>query len=228
LLVDRDQANKADTEIEKALGEASRRAASHWPALLALLVIAAGYWLISESLAPIPREVVAGAVMVGVVSILLARLRGRHLLGRALGLGLIAAITLAEVISTLLLVSLLPRREAIPPPSLLRDAAILWCINIVIFALWYWAIDGGGPLMRHNHPYEGKDFLFPQQQQQNEKNSWSPSFVDYLFLAFNHSTAFSPTDTAVLSRRAKMLVMIQAALSLMSIAVLAAKAINSL
>ena len=225
--MDRHQDHKVDTEIEKALGEASRRAASRWPALLALLVVAAGYWLISESLAPVPREVVAGAVMVGVVLILLAWLRGRHLLGRALGLGLIAAITLAEVISTLLLVSLLPRREAIPPPSLLRDAAILWCINIVIFALWYWAIDGGGPLMRHPPPYEAKDFLFPQQQQ-NEKNAWSPSFVDYLFLAFNHSTAFSPTDTAVLSRRAKMLVMIQAALSLMSIAVLAAKAINSL
>jgi uncharacterized membrane protein len=110
---------------------------------------------------------------------------------------------------------------------LLRDAALIWIINVVTFALWYWEIDGGGPLMRKVRPHEAKDFLFPQQAW-GEAETWSPRFLDYLFLAFNHSTAFSPTDTAVLSRRAKVLVMIQASLSLMAIAVLIAKAINSL
>jgi uncharacterized membrane protein len=81
--------------------------------------------------------------------------------------------------------------------------------------------------MRGVRPHEPKDFLFPQQAW-GEPEKWSPRFLDYLFLAFNHSTVFSPTDTAVLSRRAKVLVMIQAALSLMAIAVLIAKAINSL
>ena len=139
---------------------------------------------------------------------------------------LIGAITLAEVVSTLLLVSILPR-AAIGPTVLLQDAALIWVINVVTFALWYWEIDGGGPLMRKVHPHEAKDFLFPQQAI-GEPENWSPRFLDYLFLAFNHSTAFSPTDTAVLSRRAKVLVMLQALLSLMAIAVLIAKAINSL
>ena len=80
-------------------------------------------------------------------------------------------------------------------------------------------------------PHQPKDFLFPQEAQgqaRGEQGKWLPNFLDYLFLAFNHSTAFSPTDTAVLSRRAKVLVMVQATLALMSVAVLVAKAINSL
>jgi hypothetical protein len=195
---------------------------------VALLVIAAAYWVLSEGLTPVPREVLAGVVVAGIALLLLARLRGRHLLGRALALGLIALITLAEATSTLLLVALLPHAEVVPPTALLRDAAIIWSINVVTFALWYWEIDGGGPVMRRLGPYESKDFLFPQQAQEGNEGSWHPSFIDYLFLAFNHSTAFSPTDTAVLSRRAKVLTMIQALLSLMAIAVLAARAINAL
>ena len=81
--------------------------------------------------------------------------------------------------------------------------------------------------MRKVRPHQAKDFLFPQQAV-GEPENWSPRFIVYLFLAFNHSTAFSPTDTAALSQRAKVLVMIQATLSLMAIAVLIAKAINSL
>ena len=98
---------------------------------------------------------------------------------------------------------------------------------MVTFALWYWAIDGGGPGIRHERPYEAKDFLFPQEQG-GKKEHWCPGFVDYLVLAFNHSTAFSPTGTAILSKRAKVLLMIQALLLLMAISVLAARAINAL
>jgi hypothetical protein len=205
-----------------------------WPAIVALFVIAAAYWILSESLKVVSREVMLGVVVAGTVLILLARLQGRHLLVRSLAIGLIAAVTLAEATSILLLVALLPRGEAIRAPALLRDAAIIWGINVVTFALWYWEIDGGGPVMRRLGSYQSKDFLFPQRAAGGEENgvpstsSWSPDFIDYLFLAFNHSTAFSPTDTAVLSRRAKVLVMIQATLSLMTIAVLAAKAINTL
>jgi hypothetical protein len=217
-------------EIEAAL----HRRIPRWPAIVALLVIAAAYWVLSESLKVVSREVMLGVVVAGIALILLARLRGRHLLVRSLALGLIAAVTLAEATSMLLLVALLPRREAVPATALLRDAAIIWGINVVTFALWYWEIGGGGPVMRRLRPYQSKDFLFPQQAVREEENegsstsSWSPDFIDYLFLAFNHSMAFSPTDTAVLSRRAKVLVMIQATLSLMAIAVLAAKAINTL
>ena len=213
-------------ETEDALEETSRQDIQRWPALLALLVIVIAYSQISENLAPLPRFAIPGIVIIGILLMGLAISRGRHLLVRPIALVLIGAITIAEVISSLLLVSILPRIH-IDPTGLLRDAALIWVINVVTFALWYWEIDGGGPLMRKMRPHEAKDFLFPQQAI-GESEKWRPRFLDYLFLAFNHSTAFSPTDTAVLSRRAKVLVMIQAALSLMAIAVLIAKAINTL
>lgn len=207
-----------------------------WPAIVALFVIAAAYWILSESLKVVSREVMLGVVVAGTSLILLARLQGRHLLVRSLAIGLIAAVTLAEATSILLLVALLPRGEAIPAPALLRDAAIIWGINVVTFALWYWEIDGGGPVMRRLRPYQSKDFLFPQQAAREEENegssistsSWSPDFIDYLFLAFNHSAAFSPTDTGILSRKAKVLVMIQSTISLAVVVVIIAKAINAL
>jgi uncharacterized membrane protein len=213
-------------ETEDALEETSRQDIQRWPALLALLVIVIAYSQISENLAPLPRFAIPAIVIIGILLMGLAISRGRHLLVRPIALVLIGAITIAEVISSLLLVSILPRIH-IDPTGLLRDAALIWVINVVTFALWYWEIDGGGPLMRKMRPHEAKDFLFPQQAI-GESEKWRPRFLDYLFLAFNHSTAFSPTDTAILSRRAKVLVMIQAALSLMAIAVLIAKAINTL
>jgi uncharacterized membrane protein len=222
--VDKDP--RAPRETEEALEETSKNHIQRWPAFLALLVIVVAYSEISAKLAPLPRFAIPAVVIAGILLIALAITRGRHLLVRPIALILIGAITLAEVVSTLLLVSALPR-GVIRPTELLRDAALIWVINVVTFALWYWEIDGGGPLMRKARPHQAKDFLFPQQAFGEPKN-WSPRFLDYLFLAFNHSTAFSPTDTAVLGRRAKVLVMIQATLSLMTIAVLIAKSINSL
>lgn len=211
---------------EDALEGRTKSRIQRWPSILALLVIAVAYSEISEGLALVPRVVIPVAVLTGVLLIWLALLRDKHLVVRPIALGLLGFITLVEIASTLLLVSILPR-GAVGPTSLLKDAALIWVINVVTFALWYWEIDGGGPLMRRDYPHEPKDFLFPQQAQ-GEQDKWLPGFLDYLFLAFNHSTAFSPTDTAVLSWRAKVLVMIQATLALMSVAVLIAKAINSL
>jgi uncharacterized membrane protein len=218
--------NTEETRVtEDTLEESTKRPIQRWPAILALLVIAVAYSEVSEGLAFVPRVVIPAAVLIGVLLIWLALLRGRHLVVRPIALGLLGVITIAEVASTLLLVSIL-LTSTVAPSSLLTDAVFIWLINVVTFALWYWEIDGGGPLMRRDHLDRPKDFLFPQQAQ-GELN-WLPGFLDYLFLAFNHSTAFSPTDTAVLSPRAKVMVMIQATLALMAVVVLIAKAINSL
>jgi uncharacterized membrane protein len=218
--------NTEETRVtEDTLEESTKRPIQRWPAILALLVIAVAYSEVSEGLAFVPRVVIPAAVLIGVLLIWLALLRGRHLVVRPITLGLLGVITIAEVASTLLLVSIL-LRSTVAPSSLLTDAVFIWVINVVTFALWYWEIDGGGPLMRRDHLHRPKDFLFPQQAQ-GEPN-WLPGFLDYLFLAFNHSTAFSPTDTAILSPRAKVMVMIQATLALMAVVVLIAKAINSL
>ena len=102
--------------------------------------------------------------------------------------------------------------------------------NVLVFALWYWKLDAGGPLNRESRRGRlDSSFLFPQMlSQEGGDSSWSPRFMDYLFLAFNTSTAFSPTDTAVLSRWAKAGMMTQSLISLTIVALLAARAVNVL
>ncbi len=199
-----------------------------WPAAVALLAVGVLYAVISDGLTFVPRVFVPGLVTVVLVPLMGAHRRGSHRLARWFGLGLAGVITVAVATSVFLLVSSL-LSGGTPAPALLRDAALLWVINVVTFAVWYWEIDDGGPARRHRKAHASRDFLFPQTSLGSKAaQDWSPGFVDYLFLAFNTSTAFSPTDTAVLSQRAKLLTMLQALLSLVIIAVLAARAINSL
>jgi hypothetical protein len=118
---------------------------------------------------------------------------------------------------------------------LLRAATALWIGNVLVFASWYWRLDAGGPHQRDlQESHTDGAFLFPQMTLSPEfrkemgEDDWKPGFMDYLFLAFNTSTAFSPTDVPVLSRWAKGLMMIQAIISLATIAILAARAVNIL
>ena len=113
---------------------------------------------------------------------------------------------------------------------MLRSATALWVTNVVVFALWYWMLDAGGPLKRDcGRMSLESSFLFPQMLSKERRHeSWTPHFMDYLFLAFNTSTAFSPTDTAVLSRWAKFGTMLQSLISLTIVALLAARAVNVL
>jgi hypothetical protein len=198
-----------------------------WPAAAALLAVGGLYAVISDGLTFGPRIFVLGLVAVLLVPLMGAHLRGRHHLARWFGVGLVGLVTVAVIASVFLLVSSL-LSAGTPAQALLQDAALLWVINVVTFAVWYWEIDSGGPA-RRQETYTSEDFVFPQTNLgEKAARGWSPGLVDYLFLAFNTSTAFSPTDTAFLSQRAKILMMLQALLSLVIVAVLAARAINAL
>jgi hypothetical protein len=159
----------------------------------------------------------------------------RHLqLMRILGYAAVTVMTLAMIASLSLLVSRLPQHKE-TPAELLRAATALWIDNVLVFASWYWRLDAGGPYQRDlRGSHTDGAFLFPQMtllpelRKEMGEDEWSPGFVDYLFLAFNTSTAFSPTDVPVLSRWAKGLMMIQATISLTTIALLAARAVNIL
>ena len=201
-----------------------------WPAALALLGVGALYAVLSGGLTLGPRAFLLGLVAVLLVPLLSAHLRGSHRLARGIGFGVIGLVTVALVVSVFLLVSSSLRGgTGTSAPALLQDAALLWVINVVTFAVWYWEIDGGGPAQRRQEEHHSEDFLFPQMNLDDKTaRDWSPGFLDYLFLAFNTSTAFSPTDTAFLSRRAKVLMMVQALLSLLILAVLVSRAINTL
>lgn len=111
--------------------------------------------------------------------------------------------------------------------SLLLDALNIWATNVIAFALWYWNIDRGGPAAKGLSPVEKDDFLFPQMTIP-QCEQWSPGFIDYLYISFTNATAFSPTDTMPLSRRAKILMAAEAGISLLTIALVAARAVNIL
>jgi uncharacterized membrane protein len=144
---------------------------------------------------------------------------------RILTLSLLGVVTAGVAISIVLLVITLPtNRHA---NTLLSSAALLWCSNILAFALWYWEIDCGGPHQRFHSTHQAVDLMFPQQVDGN-KTGWAPQFVDYLFVAFTGATALSPTDTFPLTRKAKALMMIEAMLSIIIIILLAARAVNIL
>jgi uncharacterized membrane protein len=161
------------------------------------------------------------------VPLTVSRLRGYHHITRILALTLTGLVMIAVAVSAVFLLTRLPGKN-VAASTLLRDGALLWAANVLVFALWYWEIDSGGPAKRSHTNFRSTDFVFPQMTQDGASEHWAPDFVDYLFLAFNTSTAFSPTDTMVLSRRAKVLMMLQSLISLMVVSVLVARAINIL
>ncbi len=205
------------------------KAEPRWPAMAAVLAIGGLNMALPEPMSPGPRWLLLGLGGLLLIPATLTRRLGRHDWNRAIGHVLMTLVTASVAASVYMLVRGLPS-HAEPPAVLLRSAALLWMSNVLVFASWYWRLDAGGPYARDlagsRHP---SAFLFPQMTRpEDEYPDWSPEFLDYLFLAFNTSTAFSPTDTAVLSRWAKILVMLQSCISLTVIAILAARAVNIL
>ena len=211
------------------MAEGSRaRNEARWPAAIAIVGLGGCTLALPDFLVPGPRWLVPIAVAVLLVPSLVAHAMGRHRLDRVLGYGLSAVVTLALAGSLWSLVLVMPRHKQLPT-ELLRSAAVIWITNILVFALWYWRLDAGGPHARDRRgEHTAGAFFFPQMMQgaPPASRAWSPNFVDYLFLAFCTSTAFSPTDTPVLSRWAKILTMVQSSISLVCIAILAAHAVG--
>jgi hypothetical protein len=200
-----------------------------WEPALALVAIGVIYALVSTQLTVGSQYGVLAVSAAVVIAAALMRRYGRVRAGRRIALAGMAVITFALTVSAIFLIDALltSRTQAIP---LLRDAALLWVSNLLTFALWYWEVDGGGPSHRHTTHGQSTDFAFPQTilASEDDEPKWVPEFLDYVFLAFNTSTAFSPTDTMVLARRAKLMMMYQSILSLVTVAVIAARAINTI
>ena len=211
--------------------------------MIALLAVAATVALLAagglrlalpEALSYGPDWLLLAVLSILVVPLYLAHWRGLNTLNRILGYLVSGVVTADMIWSLCLLIAALPTHKE-TPLNLLESAAALWITNIIVFASWYWRLDGGGLYQREARGVHSDGaFLFPQMTLTPEtrramgEDTWNPGFVDYLFLAFNTSTAFSPTDVPVLSRWAKGLMMIQSLISLATIALLAARAVNIL
>jgi hypothetical protein len=208
-----------------------------WPAA-ALLAAAALY-------ADLPSRFIAGSggsafqasrwivpVLTVLVLVSLAAVRPRwRVTRRHLVIGTIALVSLANAVSIVLLIHFVLNGATVSQsaPELVRAAIHMWAVNVLLFGLWYWQLDGGGPLARPNCPPAHRDFLFPQQVEPIfAEAGWRPMFLDYFYVSFTNAAAFSPTDTMPLSRWAKMLMAIQSAISLSLAVMVVARAVNIL
>jgi hypothetical protein len=216
------------SSMNKVLGTLEPR----WPATVALLAVGSLRLALPASFSAGPNWLLLAVMVVLILPTIWAHYCRFDGLNKVLGYILTAIVTADMIWSLYRLVAAIPLHKE-SPIEMLRSAAALWITNILVFASWYWRLDAGGPRERERRGvHTDGAFLFPQMtlDQQAKKTMgeerWSPGFVDYLFLAFNTSTAFSPTDSPVLSPWAKSLMMVQALISFATVALLAARAVN--
>lgn len=149
---------------------------------------------------------------------------------RLLSIVLVSAMTLANAtLAWELVYGLAQGKSSISASQLLLAGGAIWMTNVIAFAVWYWEFDRGGPGARAEAVKVHPDFLFPQMTDQSLSHpDWEPQFVDYLFVAYTNATAFSPTDVLPLTRWAKMAMMLQSAVSIATVALVVARAVNIL
>jgi len=203
-------------------------------AVLAFLAICAIYLALPRKLVVGPFWLLPTLIVVLLVPTVVSHRVGKHSLNRTLGFIINGITTLALIGSVILLVRLLPtHRES--PLQLLRSGGLLWLTNVIVFALWYWRLDGGGPTIREKEKKFGSSsFVFPQMQIPQDERAqfacarWRPRFIDYLFVAFTQSSTFGPTDAPLLARWAKILTMIQIFISLTIVVLLISGAVGAI
>jgi hypothetical protein len=207
-----------------------------WPALLAILVAMALYVTLPAHLFLGPvwlLPALEGALFVALLTARRLEEEG-HEWQRGMAIGLIATMNAANIGSLALLIHALLSKttvngHSITAANLVVWSGQIWLTNVIVFALWYWELDRGGPVARCLTHHRQPDFLFPQMANPDSAApDWTPSFFDYVYTSFTNAAAFSPTDTMPLSEWAKALFMVQATASLVTAVLVIARIANIL
>ena len=206
-----------------------------WPAALAVLFLLALLALLPGRVRLMPMwfpYAVAFFILLPMLLVELPAARARFVrIERATTL-LLALVMLVVTLTTLawLIHAMVFRATDVSGVQLLASSVAAWAANVLAFALIYWEVDRGGPQGRANDSRQRPDWLFPHDTAPAEvvPPGWHPTFIDYLFLGYVTATAFSPTDALPLTKRAKMLMLVESTISLLTILLVAARAINIL
>jgi hypothetical protein len=212
---------------------------SRWHAAYAVLLALLLYVTLPPKVIVGPVWMLPLVVLVALVPLTVLTIgRGREVRWqRPLAIAMVAVLNAFNVLTIALLFDwqLSSRGKHLSGETLLLASIEIWLTNVIVYALWFWEIDGGGPAARAHTTFEAdprsRDFLFPQMALQppiREALQWESTFMDYVFLAFTNATAFSPTDTMPLTPIAKVLMMAEALSSLVTIAVIASRAVGIL
>ncbi|WP_432836013.1 hypothetical protein [Dactylosporangium sp. CA-092794] len=207
-------------------------AEQRWPAALAIAAAIVIHLVLPPDLAPRPRWLlpgVEGAMLLSIVVVNPLRINRETRILRPLSIGLAFLLTVVTAWSIWLLVRALfdhSNGDLLSAHLLLWGAAI-WLTNVIVFAVWFWESDRGGPAARADADWPHPDFLFTQMQVPDlAHRDWEPGFFDYFYLAFTNATAFSPTDTLPMSTWAKMLMVAESVMSLVTVLLVVARAVN--
>jgi uncharacterized membrane protein len=205
-----------------------------WPVTLSVTgAIVLQFLLPAKFTEPLPRYLLPGlevALLIGLSIANPVRIERRGPTIRAASIVLIGLITVANVVSAVLLIrAILDGQAGGTATPLFATGASIWATNVIAFGLWYWEFDRGGPVQRAQGAVRHPDLMFPQMvSPQLAPPDWEPQFVDYLYLSFTNATAFSPTDVMPLARWAKLTMLVQSAVSLAVGALVIARAVNIL
>ena len=207
------------------------RRQSRLPAAIAILVVAVLYPLIPSQLSLGPAILFPVVAVLGVLPLTIADALGlEHPWQRPLALTLLGLTAAANGTSIALLVrELIARSSDMSGRQLLAGALTVWVANVIVFALWYWELDRGGPRQREADGGGPPDFLFPQMTDAKDiMPGWQPAFSDYLYTSSTNATAFSPTDTMPITGWAKLLMSAQSLSSFVLVVLVTARAVNIL
>jgi uncharacterized membrane protein len=206
---------------------------ARWPVSLAVAIAITLQILLPEQVANKHRWILPAAAGVLLVALIVSnprRITRQSAALRTSSMVLIAVISIGNAWSAgRLIVGLVRGTEGQTAGPLLLTGGAIWLTNVIVFALWYWELDRGGPAARAVAPRPHPDFLFAQMQSPElAPDNWEPQFADYLYLSFTNATAFSPTDVLPLSRWAKLTMMLHSLISLATVALVIARAVNIL
>jgi uncharacterized membrane protein len=203
-----------------------------WPAQATVIAALILDLALPERLTIGPRWVLPTAEALLVAGLLIASPRPdvtHATLRRQVAMGLIGLVSAVNLYSLIRLVHFLLLGHKAGGHALIVAGAVLWSTNVLLFGLWYWELDRGGPMRRMLVPDAQPDFLFPQMTEPKAAPpGWLPGLIDYLYVSFTNATAFSPTDTMPLTAMAKILMAVQSLASLVTVGLVVARAVNIL
>jgi uncharacterized membrane protein len=203
-----------------------------WPAQLAVGVAILLNFGLASRLTVGPDWLLPGveAVLLLALVIVAPRRATRHSVGRRrFALVVIGSVSLTNIVSLGLLVHYLINGGGTGGHQLILSGVMLWATNVLLFAVWFWEMDRGGPVNRFLHPEVLPEFQFPQMENpQFAPKGWRPGFADYLYTSLTNATAFSPTDTMPITGRAKLLMSAQSLSSFVLVVLVTARAVNIL
>jgi uncharacterized membrane protein len=203
-----------------------------WPAQITILAAIGLQVALPERLTVGPSWLIPaleGVLLIGLFMATPKMLEGEHPRRRRAALALTAIVTAANIYSLGALTHYLLHHKVENGRELIGSGVLIWLTNVLIFGLWYWELDRGGPGRRaagHDGP---PDFLYPQMNDDRvEPPGWRPTFFDYLYVALTNAAAFSPTDTMPLSVAAKGVMGAQSLVSIVTIGLIVSRAVNIL